>query len=134
MPTYRFVGDYAYVLHGLSVGVNATVHREQPADTDPEVIEDAMPDGSTVVAMPGDEIVTEEPYPHPFLVNVDTGDPDVPPPATEESEPVSEPEPTPPPAPAAAAATAKAADEPPPPPASNETPKIPEHASSDETE
>lgn len=72
MPRYRFIGAFERVLHGLSHGVNAEL-----IAADPETAAD-QPLGSTVVARPGDEISTTEPYPHPELVNTDTGEPDPP--------------------------------------------------------
>lgn len=71
MPSYRFVGAFERVLHGLSHGVNAQVDLADPeAD-----FTEALP-GSTVVARPGDEITTTEPYPHAEMVNIATGKPD----------------------------------------------------------
>jgi hypothetical protein len=68
VPRYRFTGAFETVLHGLIHGANAVLHR-------PEA-EHEQPPGSTVVAQPGDEIETDEPYPHAQLVNTDTGEPD----------------------------------------------------------
>lgn len=65
MPRYRFTGDYETVLMGLSHGVNAELHRE----------EHGQPDGSTVVALPGDEVTTSEPYPHMLMLDVETDEP-----------------------------------------------------------
>lgn len=73
MPNYRFVGAFERVLHGLSYGVNAELVGADP-DTAAE-----HPLESTVVARPGDEITTTEPYPHAEMVNTDTGTPDAPP-------------------------------------------------------
>lgn len=67
---YRFAGEVETVLFGLSHGVNALLHRDGE--------EHGQPDGSTVVARPGDEVETEEPYPHAHLVNIDTDETDVP--------------------------------------------------------
>ncbi|MGN6607965.1 MAG: hypothetical protein ACTHMS_13260 [Jatrophihabitans sp.] len=63
MPRYRFLGEVEHFLLGLSHGVNATIER----DRDP----DREPDGSTVVARPGDVITTTEPYESPLLEVVD---------------------------------------------------------------
>jgi hypothetical protein len=68
MPRYRFTGLFETVLTGLSHGVNAVLHRDD---------DHGQPDGSTVVAQPGDEIETTEPYLHALMVNVDTGSPDL---------------------------------------------------------
>lgn len=75
MPRYRFTGFFETVLHGLAHGVNATLHR---AGEDGEPLEHDQPEGSTVVAQPGDEIETDETYPHAHMVNIDTGEPDEP--------------------------------------------------------
>jgi hypothetical protein len=47
------VGSVESVLHGLSHGVNAVLHRAGGHE---------QPEGSTVVAQPGDVIDTDEPY------------------------------------------------------------------------
>lgn len=67
MPRYRFEGFAETVLSGLSHGVNAVLHREGHE----------QPDGSTVVAVHGDEVETDELYPHSLMVNVETGKPDL---------------------------------------------------------
>lgn len=67
MPRYRFEGWAETVLSGLSHGVNAVLHREGHE----------QPDGSTVVAVHGDEVETDAPYPHSLMVNVETGEPDL---------------------------------------------------------
>jgi len=63
MPRYKFVGSVERVLTGLRNGVEAVLHR----------VDHGQPDGSTVVALPGDEIETTEPYLHSEMVNVETG-------------------------------------------------------------
>lgn len=65
MPRYRFTGNDETVLMGLSHGVNAELHRD----------DHGQPDGSTVVALPGDEVSTVERYPHMLMVDVDTEQP-----------------------------------------------------------
>ncbi len=60
MPRYRFTGFVETVLHGLSHGVNAELHRGKHG----------QPEGSTVVVVPGDEVTTSKPYPHAFLEDV----------------------------------------------------------------
>lgn len=72
MPRYLFTGSFETVLHGLAHGVNAVLHRSGEDDS----AEHGQPDGSTVVAQPGDEVETDEAYPHAQLVNVETGEPD----------------------------------------------------------
>ena len=62
MPRYRFVGDFETVLHGLAHGVNATLHRAKHG----------QPDGSTVVARPGDEITCKHTVTHSLLAEVKT--------------------------------------------------------------
>jgi hypothetical protein len=57
MPTYRFTGSHETVMHGLSHGVNATLHRDSHG----------QPDGSTLVALPGDEITTTDLYLHAHM-------------------------------------------------------------------
>lgn len=63
MPRYLFTGPSAMVLHGLSHGVNATLHGKH-----------GQPDGSTVVAEPGDEITTKKPYPHAHMQPLEPAD------------------------------------------------------------
>jgi hypothetical protein len=66
MPSYRFTGIYPRILFGLRVGINATV---QKADgTEPRI-------GSTLVAAPGDLVLTAEEYDHPELDPTDTAAP-----------------------------------------------------------
>lgn len=62
MPRYRFVGDFETVLHDLRHGVNATLHRK----------DHGQPDGSTVVARPGDEITCKHTLTHSLLAEVKT--------------------------------------------------------------
>lgn len=62
MPRYRFVGDFETVLHDLRHGVNATLHRAKHG----------QPDGSTVVARPGDEITCKHTLTHSLLAEVKT--------------------------------------------------------------
>lgn len=68
MPRYRFEGTWETVLHGLRHNIEAVLHRADGHE---------QPDGSTIVIQPGDELETKEPFPHPQLVNVATGEPDV---------------------------------------------------------
>ena len=75
MPQYRFTHSYEHVLHGLAHGINAIVeHVAELGDQLPEL----PPEGSTVVGRPGDLITTTEPYPHAWMVNTVTGEPDQP--------------------------------------------------------
>lgn len=60
MPRYRFEGWAETVLSGLSHGVNAVLHREGHG----------QPEGSTVVVQHGDEVTTDDPYPHALMVEV----------------------------------------------------------------
>lgn len=64
MPRYLFTGPSAMVLHGLSHGVNATLHGKH-----------GQPDGSTVVAQPGDEISTRRPYLHAHMQQLEDDTP-----------------------------------------------------------
>jgi hypothetical protein len=72
MPRYRFIGSVERVLFGLVHGKegNAVLHRDGG--------DHGQPDESTVVARPGDEVETTEPYPHAEMVNVETGEIDEP--------------------------------------------------------
>lgn len=74
MPRYTFTGPFETILEGLSHGVNAVLHRKDDDDGDAE---HGQPDESTVVARPGDQVVTDEVYPHPHMVNVETEQPDI---------------------------------------------------------
>jgi hypothetical protein len=65
MPEYRFVGSFETVLLGLQNGVNAHLRRYTP---DGAPVDPGQPDGSTVVAQPGDLISTDEPYENALLV------------------------------------------------------------------
>lgn len=73
MPRYTFTGPFETILEGLSHGVNAVLHRR---DEDGGDVEHGQPEGSTVVVRPGDQVVTDEAYPHPHMVNVETEKPD----------------------------------------------------------
>jgi hypothetical protein len=68
MPRYRYIDVFERALHGLQHDVNAVLHRKDGHE---------QPAGSTVVVREGDEVETDEPYPHALLVNVATGEPDV---------------------------------------------------------
>lgn len=57
MARFKFVGPVETVLHGLTHGVNATLHRKGHG----------QPDGSTVVAQPGDLLDIKGDYPHALL-------------------------------------------------------------------
>lgn len=61
MPRYEFTGTVETVLTGLRNGVNATLHRDGHR----------QPDGSTVVARPGDQITSHDPYRHQLMRPVD---------------------------------------------------------------
>jgi hypothetical protein len=63
------------VLTGLSNGVNAHLRR---TDGNGQRVDTGQPDGSTVVAQPGDVITTDEPYCNAQMVNTATGAPDEP--------------------------------------------------------
>lgn len=57
MARYRFIGSVETVLSGLVHGVNARLHRDGHG----------QPDGSTVVAQPGDVVEVDGDYPHALL-------------------------------------------------------------------
>lgn len=92
MPRYQFTGPVETVLSGLSHGVNATLHRthdHEACDCPGDPGDHGQPAGSTLVARTGDVVETDATYPHAWMVNLDTGAPDLPAAAEQAAEPAT---------------------------------------------